>query len=361
MSCRSFFLFVFNALMVCGSCQTESAQNHDGIGSSAASFKVTVTRIAGDSTQFAHIDYSNPLKARFSSPKKLVWDDRTQSLFIVDGAGASGIRKMDRNGKISTPLPDVGTSNEIYDVCLVPGEAGAIYFGTTLGELQKYTAAGTPEIIIDWRRKSGRRKEGNETGSLDEAAISGPHGIVAAPNGNIYIANDYYKTIHKIDLDAVGNEVTVFAGKPTSGVSAPAFELADGRGTAATFGAISDMAIDGKGIVYVADDGYCTVRKITPSGVVTSLLTPSSKTYTYYPDKDGPVAAARASKVAHVAVSEDGSLVFFSTGRAVRVIREGKEVFTLAKLPAVSGMTCTPDGRTVYVTAGKAIYKMSLQ
>src|SRR4028118_1033201 len=103
-------------------------------------------------------------------------------------------------------------------------------FGTTLGQLQKVPDAGVPEILIDWRRQDGTRKEGNEVGSLDVAAISGPYGLTASPDGNIYFSNSWYKTIHKVDVNAVGDEVTEFAGTPTTGVSAPAFPFADGQG-----------------------------------------------------------------------------------------------------------------------------------
>lgn len=359
---RIFFMIAFGAAAVGSSCQQKTAGNPSTNGGAVTSpFNVTFTRIAGDSTQFGSADNADPLKARFLFPKKLVWDHRTQTLLIADGSGAGRIRKMDKSGNITTPLPYTGTSNDIHDACLAPDKAGTVYFGTTLGQLEKYSDGGTPEIIINWKQKNGTHKNGNETGSLDAAAISGPNGITAAPNGDVYVANDYYKTIHKIDFRVAGNEVSEFAGRPTAGVSASAFDFADGQGNAATFGKISDMAIDDNGTLYVADDGYCTVRKITPSGTVSSFFKPSPRTYMYYPNRDGALADARASKVSHVAVSRDGSLVFFSTAISLRLIRPGKDVTTLAYLGGINGLTCTPDGKTLYATSGHAVYKISLQ
>ncbi|HLL44080.1 MAG TPA: hypothetical protein VK369_13120 [Segetibacter sp.] len=357
---RSLFLFTFIAVVSFSSCQKNKVGSNTP-NNSTTDFNVTVTTFAGDASERGTKDDADPLKARFSSPKKLIWDDRNKSLYIADGAGASGLRKIDANGSVSTPVPYVGTSNEIYDVCLVPDEAGAVYFATTLGQLQKVADGGVPEILIDWRRQDGTRKEGNEVGSLDVAAISGPYGLAASPDGNIYFSNSWYKTIHKVDVNAVGDEVTEFAGTPTTGVSAPAFPFADGQGNDAAFGDISDMTVDGNGMVYVADGDYCTVRKITPSGMVSSFLTPSPNTYTYYTDKDGSISDARAGEVNHVSANGDGSLIFFATPGALRVIRPDKDVTTLTRFKdGINGITATADGKTVYVTSGYAVYKVSL-
>ena len=133
---RSLFLFTFIAVVSFSSCQKNKVGSNTP-NSSLPDFTVTVTTFAGNASERGTTDDVDPLKARFSSPKKLIWDDRNKSLYIADGAGASGLRKIDANGDVSTPVPYVGTSNEIYDVCLVPDKAGAIYFGTTLDSSKK--------------------------------------------------------------------------------------------------------------------------------------------------------------------------------------------------------------------------------
>ena len=146
---RSLFLLSFTIMVACSSCQTNKVKRTTtSIGTSA--FNATVTTIAGDVSQRGKNDDADPLKARFLYPKKLIWDDRNKSLYIADGSGQSNLRKIDENGRVSTPVPYVGTSNEIHDVCLAPGSAGSLYFATTLGQLEKVVDAGTPQIIIDW-------------------------------------------------------------------------------------------------------------------------------------------------------------------------------------------------------------------
>jgi len=59
--------------------------------------------------------------------------------------------------------------------------------------------------------------------------------------------------------------VSTFAGSGITG-------SADGTGTSASFARPTHVAADGLGNIYVFDAGYNTIRKITPSAVVTTIL-----------------------------------------------------------------------------------------
>jgi hypothetical protein len=59
---------------------------------------------------------------------------------------------------------------------------------------------------------------------------------------------------------------TTLAGPDDAGPGA-----VDGTGTNAQFNAPEGVAVDSAGNVYVGDTGNCTIRKVTPGGVVTTL------------------------------------------------------------------------------------------
>jgi hypothetical protein len=90
-----------------------------------------------------------------------------------------------------------------------------------------------------------------------------PQGLVADSVGNIYVADRYNHAIRKITPDGT---VSTFAGSAT-GIAGNA----DGKGTAAGFTYPWGVATDSFGNVYVTDTDNNTVRKITPAGDVSTL------------------------------------------------------------------------------------------
>jgi hypothetical protein len=326
-----------------------------------------VALVAGSATKSGDKDDSNPLDARFVRLGTLAWDDRNKTLYVLDAAATSNLRKVNQQGVHTVAKAAFGVFNEGFAICLAPGAAGYLYVTTSLGQLLKVNTIGAfnssnPTPVVDWVKADGSRKlDENKTGSLDEAGISGPHGLATVPGGKIYFANSYFLTIHQVNFNNPGNEVTEFAGNPTNGVSSPAFPFANGQGNNATFGEINDMDADNNGNVYVADGGYCVVRKINASGLVSAFMIPAPNTHTYYNNNDGSIQTAQSGTVKHVAVSRDGSIIYFATPGTLRAIIPAKKiVIIIAKFnDSISGIATTPDGKEVYVASRLGIYKVS--
>jgi sugar lactone lactonase YvrE len=101
------------------------------------------------------------------------------------------------------------------------------------------------------------------------AGFTAPGGLALDSAGNIYVADIGNSTIRKITPLGV---VTTLAGQP--GVAG----LMDGTGSTALFNKPEDVTVDSSGNVYVADTLNGAIRKVTPGGVVTTLVltTPST-------------------------------------------------------------------------------------
>jgi hypothetical protein len=95
------------------------------------------------------------------------------------------------------------------------------------------------------------------------AEFINPVAIATDSVGNVYAADSLNNTIRKITPAAV---VTTLAG--SAGLSGSA----DGTGAAARFDMPTSIVTDTSGNLYVADGWNSTVRQITPSGVVTTVV-----------------------------------------------------------------------------------------
>lgn len=89
-----------------------------------------------------------------------------------------------------------------------------------------------------------------------------PEGVTTDSNGFIYVADTANNSIKRIASDGT---VTVFAGKNGTAGSV------DGTGTAAMFNRPTALATDGANNIFVADTGNAVIRKITTAGVVTTI------------------------------------------------------------------------------------------
>jgi hypothetical protein len=170
---------------------------------------------------------------------------------------------------------------------------------------------------------------GSEDGTGAAARFNFPTSVAVDGTGNLYVGDSGNHTVRKITPTGV---VTTLAGSPGSTGST------DGTGPAARFNFPSGVAIDGAGNLYVADQVNSIIRKVTAAGVVTTLAgTPGVPG-----SADGPAAAAGFNSPTGVAVDGAGNVYVVDNGNAtVRKITVAGVVTTLA---GTAGMSGSADG-----------------
>ncbi len=102
---------------------------------------------------------------------------------------------------------------------------------------------------------------GYANGIGSNALFSGTWGIAVDVSGNVFVAEQAGQRIRKVSPTGV---VSTVAGTGTSG-------SVDGTGTSASFAGPREIAIDLSGNLYVATGEGCRIRKVSPSGVVSTF------------------------------------------------------------------------------------------
>lgn len=223
-----------------------------------------VTTVAGQ-PEIAGSTDGAPFDANFNNPHGIAIS-KDGTVYVSD-RWSHTIRKIDLDGTVSTIAGLTGVSgdtdgdssvalfHEPWGLCV--GSQGNIYVADTRNnKIRKIT----PEGIVSTIAGSGNYGTSNGIGTA--ATFGNPTGIECDKFGNIYIADHLTHIIRKID--SLGF-VTTLAGKP--------YQMgdADGQGNQASFRRPYGLTLDQNGDILVADEWNHKIRKITPSGLVSTI------------------------------------------------------------------------------------------
>jgi hypothetical protein len=170
---------------------------------------------------------------------------------------------------------------------------------------------------------------GNFDGTGSDARFLGIHGVAVDAGGNVYVADTPDQTIRKVTSSGVVTTVAGVAGAVGS---------ADGSTAAARFGNPRDVAFDGAGNLYVADNGNHTIRRITPAGVVTTVAGTAGSAGSL----DGTGGAARFRFPAGIATDRTGNVYVADTGNST--IRKVTPLGVVTTIAGTAGTDGSQDG-----------------
>ena len=267
--------------------------------------------------------------AEFHSPKGLSLDS-AGNIYVADN-GSHTIRKVTSAGVVSTLAGSAGLSGSsdgtgsaarFFSPSGVAVEAGgSVYVADTSNNtIRKISPAAAVSTFA-----GSAPNIGTTDGTGSAARFNHPQGVAVDPSGNTYVADESSHTIRKISTAGVVSTLAGNVGLNGNG---------DGTGGAVRFNFPQAVAVDFAGTVYVADRSNCTIRKITPAGVVSTL----AGSATLAGSTDGTGSAARFSFPQGVAVDSAGIVYVADSGNhAIRKITAAGVVSTLAGSAGSSG------------------------
>jgi len=168
-----------------------------------------------------------------------------------------------------------------------------------------------------------------------------PWGITVDPAGNVWVADFYNHTIRRITPSGV---VTTVAG------TAGNWGYNDGTGSAASFDYPAGVAADRHGNVYVAEYGSGAVRKVTGDGVVTTLEgSRFNAPVGIQVDGSGNVYLADRSSSAIYKVTPSGAVTSVAGGSGVAGAAEGTGAAAL--VASAEGLALRPNGDLAFTNS----------
>jgi sugar lactone lactonase YvrE len=313
-----------------------------------------VTTLAGSADQPGSADGTGAA-ARFSYPDGVAVDV-AGNVFVADQSNNT-IRKVTSSGVVTTLAGTAGLSGSADGTGaaarfnlpsgVAVDVAGNVFVADSYNNtIRKVTPSG---VVTTLAGTAGLSGSADGTGAA--ARFSGPSGAAVDVAGNVFVADTSNDIIRKITPSGV---VTTLAG--TAGLSG----TADGTGAAARFNGPQGVAVDGAGNVFVADGssvffgGNNTIRRITPSGVVTTLAGRAG----FSGSADGTGAAARFNGPQGVAVDVAGNVFVADTGNnAIRKISTSGVVTTIVGVaaPVSAGNLPGPLPASIVSPVGVAI------
>ena len=191
--------------------------------------------------------------ASFASLGGLVIDN-ANNVYVGD-YGNSRIRKISPSGVVTTISSTIGNSS--YAMCIDASKTNIYFTGSSRIVRKLEIATGIVTTI------AGSGNQGNIDGVGTAAWFNLPFGLTLDPTNSFLYVSDYFnQNIRKINLTTT--EVTTLAGNGSSG-------SIDGTGSSASFNRPIGMACSSNGDIFVADHFNNKIRKITPTGIVTTL------------------------------------------------------------------------------------------
>jgi sugar lactone lactonase YvrE len=270
--------------------------------------KPELTTVAGDGG--SHLGDGGPAtEAGFCGPSDVTLDAPgnmyiSDAGFYCSGPGGYTVRKVSPDGTITTVAGtgEVGYSGDGGPAtkaklngagAVAVDREGNLYIsdGATY-RIRKVDKDG----IIHTIAGTGESGYSGDGGSATSAQLREPNNMTFDARGNLYLAD--YSSVRKIDPSGT---ITTFAGTGQAGFSGDGGPATEAKLTAL------DVALDGRGNMYITDTKNQRIRKVDKDGIIHTVAGSGKKGYS---GDGGPATEAALNDPWGIAVDGEGNLFF---------------------------------------------------
>ena len=211
-------------------------------------------------------------------------------------------------------------------------KAGNLYIADSWNHrIRRVDPGGTLTTVAG----TGERGFGGDGGAAATAQLNYPTGVAVDEAGNLYIADRNNHRIRRVDP---GGTITTVAGTGESGYSRDGVPAAG-----AWLHTPQKVAVDEAGALYIADSGNHRVRRVDPGGTITTVAGVGERGYS---GDRGPAAEAWLYHPGGVAVDGSRNLYIADTWnhRIRRVAPSGTITTVAARLSFPRGVAVDDSG-----------------
>ncbi|GAB3885774.1 hypothetical protein GCM10028825_13900 [Spirosoma agri] len=309
----------------------------------------SISTVAGNGLAGFRGDGGPAVDAQLDSPYGIAVD-KDGNLYIADKDN-NAVRKVTPTGSITTLVGCCGSGSDggpatKASVFQPSGVAVDMTGNIYIAETGYHRIRKiSTDGIISTVAGTGAFGFSGDGGPATSAKLYEPYGVSVDTEGNLYIADRSNHRIRKVSTTGVISTVAGTGANSYSGDGGPA--------TKAALALPSSVAVDKSGNLFIADSRNMLIRKVNTSGIINRVAGNGS---TGFGGDGGPATSARLYYPVGVAVQDDGTFyIADATNTRVRKVTPAGTISTLAG----NGKTFSGDGgpatkADLYVPSGVA-------